>query len=146
MAAADHENAATREHTEHAGHAQHERRDHAPHSQHGQHGEHGQHDGSAAHESAPAAGESSGEFCPHCSHGTPILHDDAHSSCFAFEDLTNVAASHAKDAAQQLLAPLLAPAAFTLPPPLPSPSAPSLERAAMVPPVPLNVRHCVFLI
>jgi hypothetical protein len=125
----------------HAGHAQHDGRDVAEHSRHG----HDAHRGfAAAHEDAPAPVDQRGEHCPHCPAGTAIAHDSDGLACATLEDLTNVAASHLKDVAQPL-APLLGSAAFTLPPPLASPRAPP-SRAAAVPPVPLNVRHCVFLI
>ena len=98
----------------------------------------------AAHETAPAPADNRSEHCPHCFSGTVIAHGDDRSSCFALEDLTNAAASHAKDAPQPF-APSFGPAAYTLPPPLAAARPPPL-RAVGVPPVPLNVRHCVFLI
>lgn len=85
--------------------------------------------------------------CPHCLTDAGALPMQAadHSSCLALEELTNVAAPQAKDAPPSL-APPLGPAAFTLPPPLASPAAPPSLRAAAIPHVALNVRHCVFLI
>lgn len=90
---------------------------------------------------------SRGGHCPHCpgdAGGAP-KHDD-HSSCSMLDDLSNVAASQPKQV-QEALAPLAGPPAFTLPPPLAPPNAAPPLRAERVPPlVPLNVRHCVFLI
>ena len=134
--------AAAREHVgaAHEDHAVHEPRADA-HAQRG----HETHGGTAvAHESAPAPADDRSEHCPHCFSAAEVAHGDDRSSCLAFDDLTNSAASHAKDAPQPL-APSFAAAAFTLPPPLASPR-PAPLRAAGIPPVPLNVRHCVFLI
>ena len=97
----------------------------------------------APHDSAPAPANDGDGHCPHCFSGTTVSHAADRSSCVAFEDLAN-AASHAKDAPQPL-APSFAVAAFMLPPPLAPPRPPPL-RAAGIPPVSLNVRHCVFLI
>jgi len=119
------------------GHAQLGRHEHAEHE--------ARHGGGAAHDHAPA--DDRGEHCPRCphgAHGSAIAHDGAVLSCFAVDDLTNVA-SKAKDASQPA-APLLGPAAFTLPPPLASPRVPPPLLAPAGTLVPLNVRHCVFLI
>jgi len=97
--------------------------------------------GVAAHESVPAPADHGNTHCPHC---PPSTHGD-HAACVALDDLTNVAASHAKDAPQSI-APLLVPAALTLPPAHASPWPPPPSRVARVPCVPLNVQHCVFLI
>ena len=121
-------------------HAAHEQRDPGAHSHHGHEAPGG---AVVTHDSSPAPTDSGSRHCPHCPAGTAI--DDDHSSCLALEDLTNVGASQAKDTLQ-LLMPLFAPAVFTLPPVLASPRAPPPLRAVGVPPVPLNVRHCVFLI
>jgi hypothetical protein len=134
-------NAVAHEHVDAAreSHASREQRNSSAHSHHG----HEPHGGAAqTHDGSPAPTDS-GRRCPHCPAGTAI--DDDHASCVALEDLTNVGASHAKDASQSLM-PLFAPAAFTVPPALASPRAPPPLRAVGVPPVPLNVRHCVFLI
>jgi hypothetical protein len=116
---------------------------------HSQHGHEGHGRMPATHQTAPALAEHGSEHCPHCppalEGAAAIAHGNDHSSCAALADLTNVAASHAKDAPQPLM-PLFAPAAFTLPPPLASPLAASPSRAVRIPTVPLNVRHCVFLI
>jgi hypothetical protein len=112
---------------------------------HAHHG-HGAHDVAAGADGAGAPTDDDAKPCPHCLAGAAMAHADEHSSCFALEDLTNVAASHAKDAPQPL-APSFGPAPFTLPPPLASPAAaPPLHAASAVPSVPLNVRHCVYLI
>jgi hypothetical protein len=92
----------------------------------------------------PTPTDQGSPYCPHCPAGTAGAHADDHSSCFALPDLTD-AAAQAKDAPQQL-APALGPPAFTLPPPLAAPRAPPLVRRVSVPPVPLNIRNCVFLI
>ncbi|RPI59135.1 MAG: hypothetical protein EHM50_09695 [Lysobacterales bacterium] len=139
--------AAVGEHAEsaHAGHAERTHRDPvaAPHHGHEAQG------APASDDTAPAPSDGGGEHCPHCppgfERGAAIAHDDDHSSCSTLEDLTNVAASHAKDAPQPLV-PFVGLAAFTLPPPLASPLAPPPFRAARTPSVPLNIRHCVFLI
>jgi len=114
------------------------------HESHGHHGAGAEH-----HDHAPLPADERGHSCPHCPASTngdgAIACDDAQVSCLAFEDLTSAAASHAKDSLQPLV-PLFGGAAFTLPPPLASPRAPPPLRAAAVPVVPLNVRHCVFLI
>jgi hypothetical protein len=130
----------------HQGHAQHESRDAGAHSQHG-HADGGM---PAAQGTSPASPEHGGDHCPHClaapDGAAAISHGSDHSSCAALDDLTSAAASHAKDA-QQPSAPALASAPFTLPPPLASPlAAPPLRASTRVPSVPLNVRHCVFLI
>jgi hypothetical protein len=97
-----------------------------------------------AGEHAPEPTDNGGPYCPHCPAGTAGTHEDDHSSCFALADVTN-AAAQAKDAPQQL-APALGPPAFTLPPPLAAPRAPPPLRRISAPPVPLNIRNCVFLI
>lgn len=114
---------------------------HEPHHPvaHAQHGHEAHDAGAATHDSAPA--DHGNERCPHC---PPGAHGD-HAACVALEDLTNVAASHAKDASKPLV-PLLAPAALALPPPLASPWPPPPLRAVRGASVRLNVRHCVFLI
>ena len=116
----------------------------AARSQHGHEGHGGM---QATHETAPS--EHGSHHCPHCPSAlegaTAVAHGNDHSSCAALADLTNVAASHAKDAPQPLV-PLYTPAAFTLPPPLASPPTAPPSRAVRIPPVRLNVRHCVFLI
>ena len=122
----------------HEDHPAHQPHHPVAHAQHG-HEDHGA--DVATHDSAPAPADHGSEDCPHCPPGT---HGD-HGSCVALEDLKNVAASHAKDALQPL-APLLAPAAFMLPPPLAWPWPPPPSSAVRVASVPLNVRHCVFLI
>ncbi|HEY3518446.1 MAG TPA: hypothetical protein VGL98_15460 [Gammaproteobacteria bacterium] len=135
-------NAAVHEHVIVAdqSHAAHEQRDPGAHSHHG----HQAHGGAVVtHQGSPAPTDSGSRHCPHCPPGAPI--DDDHSSCFALEDLTNVGAAHAKDTSQPLV-PLFVPAPFTLPRPLASPRAPPPLLGAGGSPVPLNVRHCVFLI
>jgi hypothetical protein len=127
---------------EHARHAQHEQ--HAPHAH--EHGA-GSADSHHGHEPAamPSHHEDGIESCPHCPlDGGAAPGQDDHSSCAALEDLTN-AAPQAKSASAAL-APLLGPAAFTLPPPLASPVAAPPWHRAQRSSVPLNVRHCVFLI
>ena len=97
--------------------------------------------GVATHESVPAPADLDRAHCPHCPPGTNG-HD---AGCFALEGLTNVAASHAKDASQSVTQALVA-AVFA---PLPLPAAPWPPpplRVARVTSVPLNVRHCIFLI
>jgi hypothetical protein len=118
-------------------------RAHAPHHPvaHAQHGDGAHGAGAATQDSAPAPADLGNERCPHC----PLGARGDHATCVALEDLTDAAASHAKDAPQPL-APLLASAAFTLPPPLASPWPPPLLRAVRGASVPLNVRNCVFLI
>ena len=115
------------------------------HSQHGHQG-HGRTPATPETETAPAVHGS--DHCPHCPSAPEaaavIAHGNDHSSCATLADLTNVAASHAKDAPQPPM-PLFASAAFTLPPPLASPLAAPPSRARG-PTVPINVRHCVFLI
>ena len=93
----------------------------------------------------PSQHDGNGESCPHClwDGGAARGHGD-HSTCTALEDLTNVA-PQAK-AAPPALAPPLGLAAFTLPPPLAPPLAHPPWRSAQLSSVPLNVRHCVFLI
>jgi hypothetical protein len=95
-------------------------------------------------EQAPAPHDNGSPYCPHCPAGTAGTHEDDHSSCFAVADVTN-AAAQAKDAPQQLAAAFGLPV-FTLPPPLAAPRAPPPLRRVSVPPVPLNIRNCVFLI
>lgn len=119
----------------HEGHAAHDQD--AAHSQHGNE-THGA--GVATHD-APAPAHDRSGHCPHCPPGA----GGDHAVCAVFEDLTNAAASHAKDAPQSA-APPLAPAAFTLPPPLASPWPPPPLRVVRGTSVRLNVRHCVFLI
>lgn len=97
--------------------------------------------GVATHESVPAPADHGSEHCPHCPPGT---HGDD-TACFALEGLTNVAASHAKDASQPVT-PALVAAVFTLPPVPAAPWPPPPLRVARVTSVPLNVRHCIFLI
>jgi hypothetical protein len=111
---------------------------------HAHHG-HEAHNVAAAANGAGAPTDDGARHCPHCLAGAAMAHAVEHSSCFALEDLTNVAASHAKDVPQPL-APSFGPAPFTLPPPLASPAASPPSHAAAVPSVPLNVRHCVYLI
>jgi hypothetical protein len=102
----------------------------------------------AAHDTAPAPAQP-GSHCPHCpaalGGAAGVAHANDHASCAALEGLADVAAAHVKDAPPPL-APLLTPAAFALPPPLASPLAAPHSRPAQGPSVPLNVRHCVFLI
>jgi hypothetical protein len=118
---------------EHVHHAHHEHGDSAAGPHHG-------HDAGV-----PSRHDSNGDSCPHCPlGGGPARGHDDHSTCAALDDLTNVA-SQAK-AAPPALAPSLGPAAFTLPPPLASPLAPPPWRSASPSSVPLNIRHCVFLI
>jgi hypothetical protein len=128
-----------------AGTAQHEHEhEHEPRAAvvHAQHA-HEDHTAEAGeHASAPT--DDGSPYCPHCPAGTAGTHEDDHSSCFALADVTN-AAAQAKDAPQQL-APALGSPAFTLPPPLAAPRAPPPLRRVGVPPVPLNIRNCVFLI
>jgi hypothetical protein len=120
---------------------------HAQHVQHshehgtGSAGAHHGHDAAAM----PPHGDGGADSCPHCSFaaGTTGAHAD-HSSCAALEDLTN-AAPQAKSA-PPALAPPLGAAAFTLPPPLASPLARPPWRSTPRSSIPLNVRHCVFLI
>lgn len=120
----------------HAAHAHHAHRADSGHDNHG----------SAVHDDPVPAMPDHGEHqCPHCPAGAGMAQSADHSSCFVLEDLTSVAASQAKDAPQTLLH-SFSSAVFTLPPPLASPAAPLPSRAAAIPPVPLNVRHCVFLI
>jgi hypothetical protein len=116
----------------HAHHA-HEHADSAAGSHHGH------------EDGVPSQHDGNGENCPHCplDGGAARGHGD-HSTCAALEDLTNVA-PQAK-VAPPALAPPLSPAAFTLPPPLASPPANPPWRSARLSSVPLNVRHCVFLI
>jgi hypothetical protein len=122
----------------HEHHVAHEPRHPVAHSQHG----HEDHDVAAAtHDNAHAAADHGDERCLHCPPGT----QGDHAACVALEDLTHAAAAHAKDAPQPL-APLLAPAAFMPPPPLASPWPSPPSYAVRVASVPLNVRHCVFLI
>jgi hypothetical protein len=99
----------------------------------------------SGHDQASDDGRSA--HCPHClgDAGAVRAHDDDHASCSALEDLTDVAVSQTK-AAPPALAPLLGPAAVTLPPPLASPVAPVPSRAVRAPLVAINIRHCVFLI
>jgi hypothetical protein len=133
------------EHLESA-HAHHDERGGSGLDHHGDHGSHDSRDGQGTPvhgDHAPSAQDHGDHECPHCPAGAASAQSADHSSCFALEDLTNVAASHAKDVPQPL-APTLACAAVTLPPPLASPPPPL--RAAAIPLVPLNVRHCVFLI
>ena len=106
---------------------------------HAQHGHEAHAAGAAPHDSAPA--DHGKAHCPHC---PPGAHGDR-AACVALEDLTNVAASHAKDALNSL-APPLAPSVLTLPPPLASPWPPPPLRVARVTSVPLNIQHCVFLV
>lgn len=120
----------------HEDHAAHERD--AAHAQHGN-ATHG--DGVATHDGAPAPAHDRSGHCPHCPPGA----GGDHAVCAALEDLTNAAASHAKDAPQSA-APPLAPAAFTLPPTFTSPWPPPPLRVVRGTSVPLNVRHCVFVI
>jgi hypothetical protein len=126
-------------------HAGHQSRDDAAHSSrvHAGHGAI-----PATHNTAPPA-ERGGDLCPHCppalEAAAGIAHGTDHSSCAALEGLTNVAAAHAKDFPAPAV-PLLASAPFTLPPPLASPVAAPLHAVRFPPSVPLNVRHCVFLI
>jgi hypothetical protein len=106
------------------------------------------HHGHDAHAGGPRAGHDADddrprEHCPHHLGGAAQAHHD-HSSCSVVEDLSNVAASQQKETSQPPVA--LVPVAFALLPPLASPAAPPPLRAVEVPPVPLNVRHCVFLI
>jgi hypothetical protein len=122
----------------------------AAHAQHSQHAhEHGTGSAGAQHghdaAEMPSHHDGGADSCPHCplDGGAAPGHDD-HSSCAALEDLTN-AAPQAKSA-PPALAPPLAAAAFTLPPPLASPLVTPPWRSAQRSSVPLNVRHCVFLI
>jgi hypothetical protein len=97
-----------------------------------------------------AADDASSRHCQHCpvnaNDGAGVPHDDGHSACAALEEVTNGAVPQAKDTLQTA-APLLSPAAFTLPPPLASPlGAPAPARTRLSASVPLNVRHCVYLI
>jgi len=103
--------------------------------------EHHAHGVGVAHEGAPAPADHGRAHCPHCPPGTNG--DDA--ACFALEGLSNVAASHAKDAPQPVT-PALVAAVFTLPPVPAPPWPPPPLRVARVTSVPLNVRHCIFLI
>jgi hypothetical protein len=119
-------------------HAAQEPRHSAAHEQHG-HEAHAA-DAAADHD-GPAPVDHSKENCPHC---PSSAHGD-HAACGALEDLTNVAASHVKDAAKPLV-PLLMAAPLMLPPALVSPWPPPPLRAVRGASVPLNVRHCVFLI
>jgi hypothetical protein len=116
---------------------------------HSQHDHEGHGSMPADHETVLVPAERGSDHCPHCPSAlegaAAIAHGNDHSSCAALADLTNVAASHAKDP-QQPLMPLFAPAAFTLPPPLASPLAAPPSRAVRTPTVRINVRHCVFLI
>jgi hypothetical protein len=126
----------------HEAHGTHEQHVPAAHS----HAGHESHDGTPSAHDGGASQQ--GTHCPHCpaaAGGVGIAHGDDHSSCAVLEDLADVAASQAK-AAPPPIAPLPGPAAFTLPPPLASPRAPPPSRAVALPPVPLNIRHCVFLI
>ena len=122
----------------HEQHAAHEPAHHAAHAQHG-------HEAPAArapaHDAEQAPADHENEHCAHC---PPGMHGD-HAACVALEDLTNVAASHAKDA-HKAPAPLLVAAALTLPAPLASPWPPPPLRGVRGAAVRLNVRHCVFLI
>jgi hypothetical protein len=119
---------------------EHEPRVAVAHSQHAH-----EHHAAEAGEHAPTSPTDSGTaYCPHCLAGTASTHAADHSSCLALPDSTN-AAAHAKDAPPQL-APALGPRAFTLPPPLAAPRARPPSRRVSVPPVPLNIRNCVFLI
>jgi hypothetical protein len=126
-------------------HAQHESHDVGAHAQHG----HG--DGGLAAPHVPAPSEHGGDHCPHCpaavEGASAAGHGGDHRSCAALEDLTNAAASHAKDAPQPS-AVLIVAAPFTQPPPLASPllAQPPVIAAIRASNVPLNVRHCVFLI
>ena len=122
----------------HEDHAAHE----PPHPvAHAQHGHEARDAGATTHDSAPAPADHGDERCPHC---PPGAHGD-HAACVALEDLTDVTASHAKDAPKPLASPVAA-AAFMLPPPLGSPWPPPPLRAVRATAVRLNVRHCVFLI
>lgn len=118
-------------------HAAHEPRQPVAHAQHG-HETHGA--GAAAHESVTAL-DLANEHCSHCPPGA----QGDHTTCVALQDLTNVASSHAKDAPQPLSL-LLVPAAFMPLPPFAPPWSPPPLRDVRVASVPLNVRHCVFLI
>jgi hypothetical protein len=119
-------------------HAAHEPRHSAAHEQHG----HEAHAADAATDhDGRAPADHAKENCTHC---PPGAHGD-HAACVALEDLTNVAASHVKDPAKPL-APLLAVAPLMLSPPLVSPWPPPPLRVVRGASVPLNVRHCVFLI
>lgn len=144
----DHHAAAAHDATSaHEGHAaDHQQGAAAPYSQHGHEG-HGAVP-AVAHDTAPPPAEH-GSHCPHCpaalGGAAAIAHGNDHASCAALEDLTNVAAAHVKDAPPPLAMPLV-PAPFTLPPPLASPVGAPPSRAPRMPSVPLNVRHCVFLI
>jgi hypothetical protein len=141
-------------HVQHRQHAHHDAGGHVQHAQHdaGGHSQHGHADGGmpAVHDTSPAPAEHGGDHCPHCpaalDGAAAIAHGSDHTSCGALEDLANAAASHAKDAPQPS-APPIGFAPFTLPPPLASPLAalplPAAMRASSIP---LNVRHCVFLI
>ena len=117
---------------------------HGAHATDHAHVGHAVHGASLQHGDGSRALEHDGQQCPHCPAGAAMDKADSHSSCFALDSLTDAAASQAKDVPQPL-SPSFAPAAFTLPPPLPSP-APPLLRAAELARIPLNVRHCVFLI
>jgi hypothetical protein len=118
------------------GHAAHEPLHSAAHAHHG-HEAHG----ADAHDGSPEPIQHGNAHCPHC---PPAAHGDE-TACVVLEDLKSVAASHAKDAPKPL-APLLAAVAITLPPPHASPWRPPPLRAVQATSVPLNVRHCVFLI
>jgi hypothetical protein len=74
-----------------------------------------------------------------------MAHEEEHASCIARDDVRTATASHAKDAPQPLATPF-GPTPFTLPPPLASPAARPPLPAVHSSPVPLNIRHCVFLI
>jgi hypothetical protein len=97
-----------------------------------------------AHDEVTDDGRSA--HCPHClgDGGAANAPDGDHASCSALDDFTDVAVPQGK--VLPALAPSLGPAAFTLPPPLASPVGPVPSRAVRVPLVPINVRHCVFLI
>ena len=116
-------------------HAGRQPADSIAHSQHG-------HDVVAATFDGGAAPADEGNgHCPHCPPGA----QDDHAACVALEELTNVAASSVKDVPQPH-APTLVAAVLMLPPLTVGPWPPPPLRAARVASVPLNVRHCIFLI
>lgn len=116
-------------------------------AEHGHHAHHAEHAQAAPDRHGTADGvpppHHGDRHCPHCPAGAAVAQAENHFTCFALDDLTNVAASQAKDVSQAL-APWFVVAPFTLPPPLASPIPP--PRTAAIAPVPLNVRLCVFLI
>jgi hypothetical protein len=111
--------------------------------EHGGHAEHG----AAADGDAFADGR--GAHCPHCpiggEGGAGGAHDNEHASCLTLEDLTSGLPSHAKEAPQALV-PLDGPPELILRPPLAAAPALPASCAPRIPRVPLNVRHCVYLI